>query len=113
MTPSASEAALALQLRAMQPERRWVYQAEYPWHSDRGFRSDFAVWSRNTGAKPLLIEIDGAKRGKPGAHQRVDGIDRDCRRAAEAMMLGYRMLRVSSSMVRDGTALNVIERLLA
>ena len=62
--------------------------------------------------KPLLVEIDGAKRGAPGAHQRVSGIDYDCRRGAEALLQGYRVLRVSSRMVQDGTALQIIERLL-
>ena len=111
---SKPEATLALQLRAV----GIYHETQYHWHSERKFRSDFAVWGETTYGgmpigKPLLVEVDGAKRGKPGAHQRVDGIDYDCRRAAEALCEGYTMFRVSSGMVRDGTALAYIEKFVA
>ena len=109
---SAAEAELALQLRA----QRYWFEQQYRFHPTRRFRADFAVWTGSgthpLHPRPLLVEVDGAKRGKPGAHQRVDGIDYDCRRNAEAMVLGYRLLRVSSKMVKDGTALQYIEALL-
>ena len=113
--PSKPEATLDLQLRALQPTHRWIYQAQYSFHPEREFRADFAIWSRHSGPswKPLLVEIDGAKKfSKLGAHQRADGIDRDCRRAAEALLLGYRVLRVSAPMVYDGTAIALIEKLV-
>ena len=110
---SAPETTLAFQLKHATP---FIVVTQYKFHPVRKFRADFAVWasdaSKDNGVPPLLVEIDGAKRGIPGAHQRVDGIDRDCRKVAEAMLLGYRLLRVSSGMVRDGTALQYIEQLV-
>lgn len=115
MSKSANEAKLEWHLRVA---TRFVWERDtFKFHPEKKFRADFAIWSceesRRIGHKPLLIEVDGAKKGKPGAHQRVDGIDYDCRRAAEAVALGYRVLRVSARMVQDGTALTYIERLLA
>ena len=104
---SAGEEELALQLRAC----KFVYERQYGFHPERRYRADFAVWGDDSDI-PLLVEVDGAKRGAPGAHQRVDGIDYDCRRAAEAMVEGYLMLRVSRRMVKDGTALAYVEKLL-
>lgn len=120
---SAPEATLEQHLRAMAPKHGWHFEGQYRWHPERRFRADFAVWHPRfidgkvapplEGEEPyLLVEIDGAKKGAPGAHQRVDGIDRDCRRAAEALVLGYQVLRVSSRMVKDGTALQYIEKLM-
>ena len=114
MMRSKPEATLALHLRAATD---FYFEEQYDFHPKRAFQADFAVWphvdAKRMEALPLLVEIDGAKKGKPGAHQRVDGVDYDCRRAAQAMLLGYRMLRVSSRMVRDGTALATIEALIA
>lgn len=113
---SKPEAELELQLRAMLPTHGWCYQEQYPWNPHRQFAADVAIWpcpeDARMGNLPLLVEIDGAKKGAPGAHQRVDGIDYDCRRQADALVLGYRVLRVSSRMVRDGTALQYIEQLM-
>ena len=115
---SDNERILETQLKARnrtlpRPAFQIAFKAQYKFHPDRKFRADFAVWNADRPARmSLLVEVDGAKRGAPGAHQRVDGIDYDCRRIAEALVIGHRVLRVSSRMVRDGTALNYIERLL-
>lgn len=88
-------------------------ETQYPFHPTRKFRADFAIWpTAEKGCPPLLVEVNGAKYGKPGAHQRVDGLDRDYRRAAEALKLGMQMISVSYRMVQDGTALATIEELL-
>ena len=107
---SAGERKLAWQLHVA---TTFHVEQQYAFHPERKFRADFAVWaSAEKEGRPLLVEVDGAKRGKPGAHQRVDGIDYDCRRVAEAMALGYLVLRCSSRMVQDGTALKYIEALV-
>ena len=113
--PSKPEATLELALRAA---TTFHYEQEYHWHPDRKFRADFAIFrspfSQDLCEIPLLVEIDGASRfTKLGAHQRSAGVDYDCRRMAEALALGYQVLRVSAPMVYDGTALNYIERLMA
>ncbi|MCY4470298.1 MAG: hypothetical protein OXC08_16410 [Thiotrichales bacterium] len=117
MPRSKPEAELERQLRALLPVHGWAYMEQYRWHPDREFRADVGIWSSpesaRMGDKPLLVEIDGASRSaKLGAHQRAAGIDSDCRRSSEALLLGYTVLRVSAPMVYDGNALIVIERLL-
>ena len=112
-TPSKSEASLAF---ALTHALGVVFETEHRFHNVRRWRADFAIWPDNetkrAGILPLLVEIEGAKYGSPGRHQRVDGIDRDCEKYAEAMCLGYHVLRLSARMVRDGRALGYIERML-
>ena len=82
------------------------FEREFQFHPARKWRADFKIGPK------LLVEVEGAKRGNPGRHQRIDGIDADCEKYAEAMLMGYDVLRVSGRMVRDGRALNFIERYL-
>lgn len=110
---STAEAALAFQLRAA---TAFTYQREFRFHPVRLWRSDFAIWASSEaargGVRPLLVEVEGAVRGKPGRHQRVDGMEQDCEKYAEAQCHGYTVLRVSAGMARDGRALAYIERLM-
>ena len=99
---SQSEDTLAFQLMAVGIS----FERQFKFHPDRGYKADFLVGGR------LIVEVDGAKRGKPGAHQRVDGIDYDCERQAEAMLQGYAFMRVSGRMARDGRAVGYIEKWL-
>ena len=99
---SQAEDTLAFQLVAVGIS----FERQFRFHPDRNFRADFLVEGK------LLVEVDGATRGKPGAHQRVDGIDYDCERQAEALCMEYQFMRVSARMARDGRALGYIERLL-
>lgn len=99
---SQTEDTLAFQLMAAGIS----FEREYRFHPTRKWRTDFIVDGR------LLVEVEGAIRGKPGRHQRVDGVDADCTKYAEAMLMGWPVLRVSARMARDGRALQYIERLL-
>lgn len=110
---SLAESALDLQLRATcQSSLEW--QREFVFHSTRKWRADFAIWQKKIAPfaeeQCLLVEIEGAVYGKPGRHQRVDGMERDCEKYAEALLSGYPVLRVTPKMVRDGRALQYIER---
>lgn len=74
------------------------------WHPTRQFRADF-LWRFPLG---LIVEIDGgtwATDEKAKGHGMGPGYDRNCRRDAEAVICGYRTLRFSAPMVRDGEAL--------
>ncbi len=82
------------------------FEREFRFHPVRKWRADFLVEGN------LIVEVDGATRGNPGRHQRVDGVDYDCERQAEALCQGYAYMRVSARMARDGRALEYIERLL-
>ena len=94
------------------------FERQYAFHPVRRWRADFAVWPNKEwhgvpGCRPLLVEIEGAKRGRaPGRHQRIDGMEADCEKYAEAMCLGYTVLRVMPRQVRGGIALIWIERLM-
>ena len=109
MSAAEDELAFQLQHACRVPVN---VERQHRFHPVRKWRADFAL-SRAGMEKPLLVEVDGVIRGKPGAHQRVDGVASDCERQAEAMIAGFRMLRVTPAQVRSGQALKWIEALLA
>lgn len=47
-----------------------------------------------------------------GRHSRGRGYENDCEKYAEALILGWRGLRVTTDMVKDGRALGYLDRLL-
>ena len=98
---SEIEETLAFHMKAVGIE----FERQFKFHPTRNWKADFRIGK-------LIVEVEGATYGKPGHHQRVDGIDNDCQRQAEMMLAGYHVLRVSGRMVRDGRALNFIERYL-
>ena len=111
MSKSDVEDELAFQLTHATP---YHFTRQYRFHLTREWRNDFAVYpSKEWVGRPLLVEIEGAIRGKPGRHQRVDGMTEDCEKYAEAMFIGYHVLRVMPSHVRSGVALQWIERMMA
>ena len=57
----------------------------------------------------LAVEVDGYVYGGRGGHQNPAGFERDREKDAEAMMLGWRVLRVTPKMLNDGRAFNYIE----
>ena len=101
MSKSRAEAELALQLRAVSIGM----VREYGFHPTRRWRFDFADPEHY-----LAVEIEGVKYGKPGRHQRVDGMNADCEKYAEALLLGWSVLRVTPQQVRSGLAIRWIER---
>lgn len=82
-----------------------LYVRELHWAVDvpRDFRADFGFPTAR-----LLVELVG------GAH--LAGrkkMDADCRREALAASLGWRLLRVSHEMVRDGSAAQMVLRAIS
>lgn len=82
-----------------------IPERQYKWHPDRKFSADFAY-----PAIKLLIEIDGAIWVK-GGHSSGTGITRDRIKDAEALIQGWKVLRVTSDMVKDGTAIGYLEQI--
>jgi len=82
--------------------------AEVRFHPIRRWRFDWAflppVWS-------LAIEVEGGAF-RQGRHIRGAGFEADLEKYAEALVLGWVILRVTPKMVGDGRALGWIERLL-
>ena len=115
-----------------EPERN------YRWHETREYRSEFVYPDPR---EMLIIEVDGGlnvgrrnrkqqardaqeealaqlagvtikRPPRGGGHASPDGYEHDRVRDAEALCLGYRVLRVTPGMVERGEAVAYIERVL-
>lgn len=94
---------LQFQLRAAKlPEG----EPEHQFHPERKWRFDLA-WP----ARKLALEVDGGTWIQ-GRHNTGSGFAEDCRKVSEAAILGWRIIRVTPVMVRDGLALSYVERAL-
>lgn len=94
---------LALHLRAMRlPEPVREYRAI----PDRRFRCDLAWPDRK-----LAVEVDGGELVQ-GRHNRAQGMASDCEKANLLTLAGWRCLRVTGQMVKDGRALRVVTEAL-
>lgn len=89
---------LSFQLKAAKID----HQREVMLIPERKFRTDVLVGK-------LAIEVDGAT-WIGGRHARGYGIQADCEKQNLLICLGYRPMRFTSKMVRDGTALRMIEQ---
>lgn len=83
-----------------QPER------EYRFHPERLWRFDFA-WP----PYQIALEIEGGTWIR-GRHSRGAGMKADCEKYNSAVLMGWKVLRVTSDMVTDGSALNLAEQAL-
>ena len=72
----------------------------------RKFRFDLA-WP----ARKLACEVDGAVWVN-GRHSRGGGVQRDCEKFSLAAIHGWRVMRVTTDMVRSGKALALVEQAL-
>ena len=95
---SPGEATLALQLQ----EAGIEFVQQYKFHPVRKWPFDFAILSHK-----LAIEVDGGTWSR-GRHTRGKGYEEDRIRDAEAMCLGWRVLRVTTAMVENGKAMEYI-----
>ena len=99
---SAPEREFEVQLRAT---GIIGYEREYRFAAPRRWRFDFA-WP----SMKLAVEIEGGIWSS-GRHTRGKGFEADCVKYANALVLGWRVLRVTPTHVRDGQALRWVERL--
>ena len=99
---SEGEVILARDLRALKIN----FEQEYKFHPERNWRADFLI----TGTK-ILIEVEGGI-WSGGRHTRGKGFTADCEKYAEATLLGYIVVRFTSSQVKSGYAIQAIERLI-
>ncbi|WBA79572.1 hypothetical protein [Endozoicomonas sp. GU-1] len=101
MGKSALEAAFLMQVRAVKlPEP----EQEFRFHSKRKWRADFA-WKEQR----ILVEIEGGV-WSGGRHTRGSGFIGDCDKYNTATLEGWRVFRFAGDHVKNGTALNTIER---
>ncbi len=104
MSISGYEALLVHQCRAVglpKPSTELQFAKPRRWRFDVAFE-----------AQRLAVEVEGATWAN-GRHTRGQGFENDCLKYAEAVIRGWRVLRVTSNMVKDGRALGLIERALA
>lgn len=94
---------MAFQIKAA---RLPVPEREHRFHPKRKWRLDFA-WPDHGWA----LEVEGGTWVK-GAHTRGKKFEMDCNKYAEAALAGWRVLRVTTDMVRRGEALAYVERAL-
>lgn len=99
---SKAEELLAAHLRAAGIQ----HKRQHRWHPTRRFAADFAFDEGVT--TTLLVEVDGGLFVR-GRHSRGPAREADMERDAEAMMLGWTVLRVSPRHVKTGKALAWIE----
>lgn len=99
----ALEDRFAQQIRAMQlpvPDR------EVTFHPSRRWRFDFA-WPEFM----VAVEVEGLTFAG-GRHQRLAGYEADAEKYAEAMRLGWGVLRLSPTQVRTGAGVRLLSDLL-
>lgn len=78
--------------------------AEYRFAPPRRWRFDFA-WP----GQAIALEVDGGGFIN-GRHSRGLGIEKDCEKFNEAVLIGYTVLRVTPRLVANGTAINLLVR---
>ncbi len=79
---------------------------EYVFHPTRRWRLDFA-WPKAL----VAVEVEGGTFVN-GAHTRGAHFESDAEKYNEAALAGWKVLRVTSKMVKSGRAIDFTERLL-
>lgn len=102
---SAGEKLLEMQLRATLPSTtEWI--AEQRFVESRRWRFDFTFPNHM-----LAVEVEGGTFSS-GRHSRGRGFEADCEKYNAATILGWRVLRFTTEMVKDGRAIATIEQAL-
>ena len=85
-----------------------AFTVEYKFHPKRKWRFDFIILRY---LQYIGVEIDGGIWTQ-GRHSRGAGMESDMKKLNEAAIMGYKVLRFSTGMVKDGTAIETIRRAL-
>lgn len=81
---------------------------EHLFHPPRKWRFDYAYPSAK-----IAIEVEGGLHVPGGGrHNRAQGFQKDIDKYNRATLLGWRVFRVTYKMIREGSALTLIERAL-
>jgi very-short-patch-repair endonuclease len=94
LSPGEEAFSLHCRVEMLNPIREYVF---YP---GRKWRFDFYFPDIK-----LAVEIEGGT-GIYGRHQRPGGFEKDCEKYNSAVRIGIRVLRYTTKMVIDGTAIN-------
>ncbi len=74
---------------------------------ERNFRFDFYFRE-----KDIAVEIDGGTLFGKSRHSRGEGYERDCRKLNAAALIGVKVLRYTTAMVKSGEAINDLLEIL-
>ena len=96
------EDELAFQLKAS----KIPFDREIRFHPKRRWRFDFVIQDTK-----IAIEVEGGIWGM-GRHTRGAGFQADAEKGNEALLLGWKVLRVTPEHIRSGKALEWIETLI-
>ncbi len=80
------------------------YTTEHVFSPPRRWRFDIA-WPEHM----LALEIEGGTSNR-GRHTRPVGYEKDCEKYNNAILLGWRVLRVTSRQVTEGSALSWVQK---
>ena len=104
MSKSELESELALFLRINEfPE----WETEYKFHPKRRWRIDFA-WPEQR----VALEVQGGIHMAKSGHNTAAGITRDCEKANEAVVTGWKVLHVTREQIENGSAINWLRQIL-
>jgi hypothetical protein len=81
----------------------YTFVSEFKFHPTRRWRFDFAwipIKSREWGTEAVAIEVQGGV-WNGGGHVTGAGYTKDCEKLNEAQILGWRVLYLTSSMIRN------------
>jgi very-short-patch-repair endonuclease len=82
------------------------FEAEYRFCPTRRWRADYFIPAKN-----LLIEIEGGTWNQ-GRHNRAQGYRKDLEKYNTATKMGFRLLRYTTEMVAEGTAIDDVRKVL-
>lgn len=87
-------------------------QLEYRFHANRQWRFDFC-WKEHL----VACEVEGGiwmqtETGRSKGHAHPKRFESDCEKYNEAALYGWLVIRVTPGMVRDGRAIDWLERAL-
>ena len=86
-------------------EQRWPgVVTEYRFHPKRKWRFDYAWPDRK-----IALEIEGGTWAL-GRHVRGKGYENDCIKYSEAAVLGWRIIRATTTMCESGIMMGLLER---
>jgi very-short-patch-repair endonuclease len=100
LSPGEEAFALHCRVENLKPEREYVFAPPRKWRFDYYFP-----------ARKLAVEIEGGT-GQYGRHQRPGGFEKDAEKYNTAARMGITVLRYTTRMVTDGTAINDVLEIL-
>jgi len=82
-------------------------KASLPEH-EQNYRFSDRLWTFDHAWPDLLfaVEVDGLRKQGNGNHQTEKGVTNDCRKSIYAMRFGWTVLRVTKTMINDGSAVD-------